>query len=258
LCSLPFAVSVLLAALFLAIGSEQVRAQRARGPVGVTAHASSGIGGEQSGGVDVGVLVNPTGTDAATVGLAYNWRLPHRRVRDDVMLLTRAGWRIEGAVSVQDDSPSSDQTTYPKKTGALFKLTGAPLMVGGAPALGPFLQALSRWNRVEVMFNIPVDVPQSGHFESGALTVDRVPAGIYQYEAVIRDHKGVLPPVFFSAAPVVPVAPAPARGAPRPEGGAPLGSIALIVVGLVFAGIGAGLVIARRHAAGSTAPVLHQ
>ena len=69
------------------------------------------------------------------------------------------------------------------------------------------------------------------HFREPALTVDRVPVGGFlQYEAVIRDHTGVLPPVFlftFNGRPSR--APPLATLAESGGRGALLGSITLIV-----------------------------
>ena len=223
-------VLTVIVAIFISIGAPGVNciAQDTQHP-----DAPSQLTELLNGVPDVTIFVIPTSGDTARVALAYSSRVPHTKVRQEIQKLRSNGWGIGNDISVTDGSmgPNGRVTTS-----GHFSLFKAPQIVNSAPELLPYLQAFQDRGHVTVVFQQSELRPYNGidNFETHALVVRRMPAdNAYQYEALIQDHKGKLPPLVPAAS--------THSAAPQNTGAAQAsaaGGMPLLPLMLILSGIG--------------------
>jgi len=156
---------------------------------------------------DVVVFVNSLTEDVATIGVAYNSKVPHAKVRSDLgRLLQSTGWGAARDLQITDASVHPDRLDrYPATTAAMVTLVHAAQVVRGAPQVLPYLVAFQAYNHIDVNFILDELTPYQGveHVDNKALSVElfHTQQGVYRYEAIISDHQGPLPALVQVASP---------------------------------------------------------
>jgi hypothetical protein len=154
-----------------------------------------------AGKANVVIFVNARSADSATLGIAYDRKVPHARVREDLtQLLKVTGWNTARDLQISDASVHPDHLDrFPATTAAMITVLQAPQVVQNAPTLLPYLQAFQAYDRVEVNFLLNEISPFLGvaRQDNKAFAVElfHTAQGVYRYEAVLRDHHGTLPPL---------------------------------------------------------------
>ena len=149
---------------------------------------------------DAVIFVNSQTEGTAAIAIAYSGRVSHDTARADVQRLLTAGkWQIIGKPQIADARPSSGNVRdFPATTGVALNVSHAPQVIDFAPVLQPYLAAFQRLNHFEVNFLIGELRPYRGITlsKTDALRVRlKNDEGMYGYDVVIRDHKGVLGPL---------------------------------------------------------------
>lgn len=211
---------------------------------------------------DVIILVIPTSSTSAHVGLVYRTRVPFARARHEIERLTQGtGWQID-KLQIEDSSPHPENLKkFPKTTGAEVFLQASPQITDGAPALQPYLRAFQAWDHLEVMFRMPAQVPAADQdFNNSALHVQLIKdADVYRYEVDIHDHSGPLPSQMEFTQPEASSPVAIAGPVTRPAGSSSLFALLLIAAGIGLAGCaGLWLLLSRRPISGLSARTFRQ
>lgn len=204
-------------------------------------------------GPDIVLLILPQGGKSTRIGLAYNKRIPHDRVRADVRRISDlSGWAAAADLVIADASLQPNRTKeYPVTTTAMFTLVNAPQVVNYSPVLLPYMRAFQEWNNIEILFHLPEMNPFRGpeHVDSEFYTLQlNKTQGVYRYEIQIKDHKGAFPePLELIRAAHPAFAPKPAADNKTASANIINIPLALIIVGsLLSGGVGIWLLYSRR------------
>ncbi len=125
---------------------------------------------------DVMILVRKMGRNTDEVAVVYNEEVEEDIVDNDMQAISDAGgWLLRG---VRIDTTASDVRSARKTTSASFITQDLAIQPGTLP-IAPFITALKRYDKIEIMFSRSEDFEYSGPvtFNSPYVAVEYRPGG---------------------------------------------------------------------------------
>ncbi|MCS6775129.1 MAG: hypothetical protein RMJ43_13050 [Chloroherpetonaceae bacterium] len=153
---------------------------------------------------NVAILVTPTSAHSARVALAYAGKVPHSRVRKQVLrLVTLTGGKLTSGIRLEDASlDPGNSRRFPVMTAAEFSMDLGRQFQEDEPVVLPYLKAFREWRRIDLLWHLPgAGSEPVRRFESPVMSVWRFrDAQMLYYHADIHDNAAELPAPDFAVA----------------------------------------------------------